>query len=326
MQEAIFPETSTQFTIGGYNQIVGGIKVSQWRMNNDTCKILAVYDRFDSGCHASYSATLQSTNYFGSNYGSCGSCPANCGAGPAEAQACKISDDASKRCCSPGFYFVQQKAEENEPAEGLISSYTSSAYSLDFAVGGSAVDYDTKRSDFVTTLARLKQNRWVDKATRAVQIKLLLFKPNYAMCSHVALMVEWPAAGSIVPSVKMSSLKLDSWDNELKFTADSADKVEDESHWNFESSSFRERVASVLVECYIALYILMLMFHMIVKVSVHSTLPPPPARGGQPFNRSYVTHTLTHSLTLHPDPLIKYHRQASLVLASISGPCSILSR
>ena len=54
-----------------------------------------------------------------------------------------------------------------------------------------------------------KANDWLDRGTRAVQIKFLMFNPNYGVFTNVAILVEFTPAGSVIPSFRMSSMKLE---------------------------------------------------------------------------------------------------------------------
>jgi hypothetical protein len=132
------------------------------------------------------------------------------------------------------FYFVSQTATENFPPVGVISSYSSSAYVRDFNATGQVGEWE----DWVSGIDTLRSNQWIDSGTRAVQVKMTLFHPNYRLFStldfvsfqpalHVVSrgyprrltrcfmptqLFEFDIGGGIRPQWRINTMKLDSYD------------------------------------------------------------------------------------------------------------------
>jgi hypothetical protein len=55
----------------------------------------------------------------------------------------------------------------------------------------------------------LEKNRFIDEATRAIFIEILLHSPNTNLVSHVRLLLEFDSSGIIYPSARISVAELD---------------------------------------------------------------------------------------------------------------------
>jgi hypothetical protein len=64
---------------------------------------------------------------------------------------------------------------------GLLGAYSSSAYIRDFNATGQTDEWP----EWVSGMDQMRSNQWIDPATRAVQVKMLLFHPNYRLFSTV---------------------------------------------------------------------------------------------------------------------------------------------
>jgi len=77
-----------------------------------------------------------------------------------------------------------------------------------FGEGGFTEDIEPTLPSYKTKLAALKQNRWLDRNSRALFIDFTLYNANVNMFSVVTLSMEFPSSGGVVPSAVFRTVRL----------------------------------------------------------------------------------------------------------------------
>ena len=155
------PETeSASRFLNGYNRIIGPVRLRQLRVRPDSCPIPAMFAGTIDTCYAPYAKDLEEKSSFG---------PAG------EPQLWRHSE-----------------ADELDgmDANGRFATYSG---------GGYVVDLPTNASSAAATVASLKANGWIDRATRAVFIDLGCFNANTGSLLSVRLLFEFLPTGGVEP-------------------------------------------------------------------------------------------------------------------------------
>lgn len=185
----VYPEDhqDAPYAINQCNRLVGAIRMVQWRVKSDA-KTSSLGDKIGQKYLPDFSTTFQDTSYFFRDGLSQSACASTSG-----------STKDAQTGCVPGFYFVSQTALENAQSRGRVrTNYPSSAYIVDVPLDH--FDYSSTRQSFMNTVSKLQANNWIDRQTRAVQIKLSLYNPNLQMYTAAQLMIEWTAGGYVFTS------------------------------------------------------------------------------------------------------------------------------
>jgi len=163
------------------NKVLGVPRIRQVRVRPDSCSINADFTTSIDTCYGEYGDKTRDTEEFGD---------------PTIA----------------AFKFSSEKDLEGSNHKGWLGySYDGSGY---------VQDLYPSRSDSATAVAELKENKWLDRQTRAVFIDFSVYNANVNLFCVVRLVTEFPASGGAVSSWNFRTVKMLSnnteWDNFVK--------------------------------------------------------------------------------------------------------------
>lgn len=99
--------------------------------------------------------------------------------------------------------FKWTSAEENGESSflGKLQTYPGSGYRV-------VLPLDHTRAIDEIVIGRLMAHRFIDRATRAVFVDVTLYNPSLDLLALVKVVFEFPAAGSVLPSLSIRLLRL----------------------------------------------------------------------------------------------------------------------
>ncbi|XP_074619746.1 polycystin-2-like protein 1 [Acropora palmata] len=160
------------------NKILGRPRIRQLRVKNDSC---VVHDDFKSvikDCYAPYSPGAEDTSPFGVDKGMNGT----------------------------AWEYKTEEELEGRSHWGRITSYSG---------GGFTLLLEATRVKTKALIAKLKQNLWLDRGSRAVFIDFTVYNANINLFCIVKLLFEYPATGGCIPSFNFRTVKLIRYVNTL---------------------------------------------------------------------------------------------------------------
>nr|KAG5714652.1 hypothetical protein BaRGS_000140 [Batillaria attramentaria] len=156
-----------------YNKLLGRPRLRQVRVRKGTCEIGDLFTKLVTGnCFAEYSSSNEDKVKFG---------PIN----PPSEQT--------------GWIHASAEDAKGSSHAGIISTYDA---------GGYVQLLSDKKEDSKKLIDGYFQNRWIDRATRAVFIDFTVYNANINLFCIVRLLVEFPATGGAFPSWTFRTVKL----------------------------------------------------------------------------------------------------------------------
>ena len=144
----------------GYNRIIGPVRLRQLRMQPGTCTVPPMFNSLIDECYAPYWILSQSEAPFG----------------PPEA---------------PMLWTYSTRDE----LDGLLANGRFATYSG----GGYVVDLPLNKTEASGVVGGLKQNGWIDRATRAVFVDFSAYNANTETFLSVRILFEFLPTGGIMP-------------------------------------------------------------------------------------------------------------------------------
>mmetsp|Transcript_16532 Transcript_16532/g.52696 ORF Transcript_16532/g.52696 Transcript_16532/m.52696 type:complete len:866 (+) Transcript_16532:86-2683(+) len=165
---------SQQGLVRGSNQLVGGIRMRQYRVSNSSCDIVPRFSELEAlGCYDWYSFDRRVTSQYGPG----------------------ITVD--------GFTWFDAFPFDTFRIISSDSYYDRSGY---------AVELPNDSGKAAAMLANLRSNDWVDRATRAVVITFNLLNVNYNLLSSATIVVEFSPAGGLIKDAGFDIINLSMYD------------------------------------------------------------------------------------------------------------------
>ena len=155
--------------IARHNRVVGSVQLRQLRVKQSDCplKLFKSDPRF-AFCYLKYDLSMQSTAAYGSI----------------------AASNATTRIYTKPFAYTE--------AEG--STYTSIHTGIDYPAGGFITALPTNVSEIKSSIDRLRNEWFIDLATRVVFVEFNTYNANVDLITPVRLVFEFAAAGSVYTS------------------------------------------------------------------------------------------------------------------------------
>ena len=214
-----------------YNRLVGGLRMRQARVRNDSCvlapsiqrvrvigpdksapeayvfapKLTELEDYGAGACFSNYSPQTKETN----DYGPCTA------KGREGLRGLEGYEKYNVSCAGSGFEWWSGERTRSGDLPGRAGSYDASGYVRE--VLPREGEFVLQREDLEEAISELRRFLWFDEHTRMAVISFALYNGNYNLYSAVRFIFEVTPGGAIVPSYSMRVLKLDLYDNVRDF-------------------------------------------------------------------------------------------------------------
>ncbi|CAF0775709.1 unnamed protein product [Adineta steineri] len=169
--------------------MIGVIRMRQVRVKAEKCNIPKSYSDEITDCYPSYSSEKKDTDPFG---------------------PITLSDSTNINLKQAWRYMKLDEAQMDSYT-GQYGKYDGSGYVADLA------QYDRTNKHFTDNLNELEKFHWLDKATRALFIDIIIYNPSVNLFSYIKLVFEMPLTGGIFPSYKIENRQLLRYVSSMKY-------------------------------------------------------------------------------------------------------------
>jgi len=211
-----------------YNRLVGGVRLRQLRVRNDSCTLPSSAYRsiFLGDEEIQQSIVFENSTGQGacfSNYFFGGHDTAPFGPCTAEGRAVlKDIDNVDKynsSCEGSGFSFTPYT--DAPTMIGKLSAYDSSGYVRDI-VPLEERAYLLQQDTMAKALNELRSFLWLDVQTRAYIISFSIYNGNYNSFAALNFLFEFSPGGTVLPTYSIKVLKQEVWENAQSSISDAA--------------------------------------------------------------------------------------------------------
>ncbi|CAG0892278.1 unnamed protein product [Cyprideis torosa] len=150
------------------NRLLGAPRFRQLRVRDDSCVVHENFKAAIKQCYDVYSEGIEDTKPFG---------PGN---------------------SSEWLYHTSDELDGNTHWAKLTT----------YSGAGSIKDLSTLKRNATNDIAHLRNNRWIDRATRAVFLDFTVYNANVNLFCVVKIVFEFPATGGLIPSWSFRTVKL----------------------------------------------------------------------------------------------------------------------